>query len=95
MNVTSSCRHFAAALTPHAQDLPIRRALMYSDWEKRSASVVGAGESHDGDAEANRKLALREPLTQITTEIISGSVVSALAQAQALFQKQADLFETN
>lgn len=48
---------------------------MYSDWEQRAESV--AGEGLDTDAEGNRKLALREPLTQITTGIISGSVVSA------------------
>lgn len=51
---------------------------MYSDWEQRSASASVAGESFDDTAaEGNRKLALREPLTQITTGIISGSVVSA------------------
>lgn len=44
---------------------------MYSDWDERAASVA------DGD----RKLALREPLTQLTTGIISGSVVSAAAAA--------------
>ena len=78
--VTAACipsRHFAAALTPHARDLPIRRALMYSDWKQRSASVAGAEGVSDTNAEGNRKLALREPLAQITTGIISGSVVSA------------------
>ena len=39
---------------------------MYSDWEER----------HDSAANGDRKLALREPLTQLTTGIISGSVVS-------------------
>ena len=68
-------RHFAASLTPHARDLPNRRALMYSDWERRSVSAEGAVEGFD--AEGNRKLALRETLTDITTGIVSGSVVSA------------------
>jgi len=61
-------RHFAGSLTPHARDLPIRRALMYSDWEQRSASEAADSNS--------RKLALRQPLTQFTTGIVSGSVVS-------------------
>jgi len=73
-------RHFAASLTPHARDLPNRRALMYSDWEHRSTSAAGAAAEGEGVvAEAggiDRKLALREPLTQVTTGIISGSVVS-------------------
>lgn len=58
---------------------------MYSDWEQRSASVAGAGENFDTDAEGNRKLALREPLTQITTGIISGSVVSAPVLSRTIF----------
>lgn len=70
-------RHFAASLTPHARDLPNRRALMYSDWEGRSVSAEGAVEGFDTDAEGNRKLALRETLTDITTGIVNGSVVSA------------------
>ena len=53
---------------------------MYSDWEQRSTPAAEAGENSDIDVEGNnRKLALREPLTQVTTGIISGSVVSATA----------------
>ena len=44
---------------------------MYSDWEGRSVSM----------ADRDRKLALREPLTQLTTGIIRESVVSATAEA--------------
>lgn len=67
-------------MTPHARDLPIRRALMYSDWEQHgSAAVIGADEGLDTDAQGNRKLALRDPLTDFTTGIVSASVVSECA----------------
>ena len=50
---------------------------MYSDWEQRSASAEeGEGVVAEVDGH-NRELALREPLTQLTTGIISGSVVRA------------------
>lgn len=68
-------RHFAAGMTPHPRDLPIRRALMYSDWEQGSAFRTRARENFDADMEGHRRLALREPLTQATTGIVSGSVV--------------------
>lgn len=62
---------------------------MYSDWEQRSTSAAEAGENFDTNAEGNRKLALREPLTQFTTGIVSGSVVSAtvLSRTSNLLQQ--------
>lgn len=78
-------RHFAASMTPHPRDLPIRRALMYSDWEPRS-SAAGTGV---GDAlniaeldEGNRKLTLRQPLTDLTTGILNGALVSEASDVQ-------------
>lgn len=80
-------RRFAASLTPYARDLPIRRALMYSDWEERSTAVTGAAEGYGTDEEGNRKLALNEPLTQGATGIITVSVVSAAAEAGRILGK--------
>ena len=70
--------HFAAGMTPHPRDLPIRRALMYSDWEQRSEIGTGVTENVDADKMGgHRRLVLREPLTQFTTGIVSASVVNA------------------
>ena len=58
---------------------------MYSDWEDRSASIAGE-EGTDADSEGNRKLALREPLTQLTDGIVSLSVVSTAAQIDRILR---------
>lgn len=50
---------------------------MYSDWEQRSSAAgAGAGGGLDvtGTDEENRRLALKEPLTGLTTGIISGAL---------------------
>lgn len=65
-------------MTPHPRDLPIRRALMYSDWEQRSSAAgtgVGGGLDVTEMDEANRRLGLRDPLAEITTGILSGALV--------------------
>lgn len=52
---------------------------MHSDWEQRS-STFGTGVEGGVDGiemnEANRELGLRQPLTGLTTGIISGALVS-------------------
>lgn len=53
---------------------------MYSDWDRRSE--IEAGETEDFNADilgGHRDLALREPLTQLTTGIVDTSMVSGLS----------------
>eukprot|EP00903_Cladosiphon_okamuranus_P013477 g12552.t1 len=88
-------RHFAASMTPHPRDLPIRRALMYSDWEPRS-SAAGTGGVGDGQGVietdgANRRLDLKEPLP--ATEILSGALTSMNSFLQA-FAELDEIFRT-
>lgn len=72
-------------MTPHPRALPIRRALMYSDWEPRSSATrtgvrdaLNIAELDEG----NRKLTLRQPLTDLTTGILSGALVSETSDVQ-------------
>lgn len=51
---------------------------MYSDWEKRFEVKAGATEDADTDMlGGQQERALRQPLTELTTDIVSASVVKA------------------
>eukprot|EP00752_Nemacystus_decipiens_P006177 g5574.t1 len=72
-------RHFAASMTPHPRDLPIRRALMYSDWERRSSA--GGEAAEDGPdftqaGDATRSLGVSDDATDLATGIIGGALGS-------------------